>query len=149
MTVGDILTRGDDAVHVCGTCLSHDGIGLGLIPAAESIPRARTSLDGQIHCKTALLHLRRLHPGVQLTLTATVCCATTTLPPLTARSVCTHARQAPFFYRAMLCIRGTSRGSVSVCVRVRLSQVGVLSKRLNESSWFLTRELPSTRPTVR
>ena len=149
MTVGDILTRGDDAVHVCGTCLSYDSIGLGLIPAAESIPRARTSLDGQIHCKTALLHLRRLHPGVQLSLTATVCCATTTLPPLTARSVCTHARQALVFYRAMLCIRGTSHGPVSVCVRVRRAQVGVLSKRMNESSWFLTREIPSTRPTVR
>jgi len=39
------------------------------------------------------------------------------------------------FYRAMLSIRGTSHGSVSV--RVCPSQVGVLSKRLNESSWFL------------
>jgi len=29
-----------------------------------------------------------------------------------------------------------------------LSQVGVLSKRLNESSWFLACELPSTRPTL-
>ena len=28
------------------------------------------------------------------------------------------------------------------------SQVGVLSKRLNESSWFLPCELPSTRPTL-
>jgi len=34
----------------------------------------------------------------------------------------------------------------SVCVR--LSQVGVLSKRLNESSWVLACELPSTRPTL-
>ena len=34
------------------------------------------------------------------------------------------------FYRAMLCIRGTSHGSVSVC----LSQVGVLLKRLNVGS---------------
>ena len=38
------------------------------------------------------------------------------------------------FYRAMLCIRGTSHGPVSVCVRVRLSQVGVLLKRLNVGS---------------
>jgi len=36
------------------------------------------------------------------------------------------------FYRAMLCIRGTSHGSVSVCVC--LSQVGVLLKRLNVGS---------------
>ena len=36
------------------------------------------------------------------------------------------------FYRAMLSIRGTSHGPVSVCP----SQVGVLLKRLNESSWF-------------
>jgi len=28
------------------------------------------------------------------------------------------------------------------------SQVGVLSKRLNESGWFLPRELPNTYPTV-
>jgi len=36
----------------------------------------------------------------------------------------------------MLCIRGTSHGPVSVCVRVRvrLSQVGVLLKRLNVGS---------------
>ena len=36
------------------------------------------------------------------------------------------------FYRAMLCIRGTSHGPVSVCVC--LSQVGVLLKRLNVGS---------------
>ena len=35
-----------------------------------------------------------------------------------------------FFYRAMLCIRGTSHGPASVC----LSQVGVLLKRLNIGS---------------
>ena len=35
------------------------------------------------------------------------------------------------FYRAMLCIRGTSRGLVFVCVCLCLSQVGVLLKRLN------------------
>jgi len=45
----------------------------------------------------------------------------------------------------MLCIRGTSHGPVPC---VRLSQVGVLSKRLNESSWFLACELPSTHPTL-
>jgi len=34
-------------------------------------------------------------------------------------------------------------------VSVRLSQVGVLSKWLNESSWvFFASELPSTRPTL-
>jgi len=36
------------------------------------------------------------------------------------------------FYRAILCIRGTSHGPVSVCVC--LSQVGVLLKRLNVGS---------------
>ena len=44
------------------------------------------------------------------------------------------------FYRAILCIRGTSHGPVSVRV---LSQVGVLSKRLNESNWFLATFHPS------
>ena len=48
------------------------------------------------------------------------------------------------FYRAMLCIRDTSHGPVSV----RPSEVGVLLKRLTESSWFLAYELPSTRPTL-
>jgi len=40
------------------------------------------------------------------------------------------------FYRAMLCIRGTSHGPVSLSVRpsVRPSQVGVLLKRLNIGS---------------
>ena len=33
-------------------------------------------------------------------------------------------------------------------VSVRLSQVGVLLKRLNESGLFLACELPSTRPTL-
>jgi len=38
------------------------------------------------------------------------------------------------FYRAMLCIRGTSHGSVSVRPSVCPSQVGVLVKRLNVES---------------
>jgi len=38
------------------------------------------------------------------------------------------------FYRAMLCIRGTSHGPVSVRPSVCLSQVGVLLKRLNVGS---------------
>jgi len=39
------------------------------------------------------------------------------------------------FYRAMLCIRGTSHGpSVRLCPSVCLSQVGVLLKRLNTGS---------------
>jgi len=52
------------------------------------------------------------------------------------------------FYRAMLCIRGTSHGPVSVRLSIWPSQVGVLSKRLNESSWFMACELPSTRPRL-
>jgi len=43
---------------------------------------------------------------------------------------------------------GTSHGPVSVRLSVCLSQVGVLSKRLDESSWFLAWELPSTHPTL-
>jgi len=35
-----------------------------------------------------------------------------------------------FYYRAMLCIRGTSHGPVSVHLSVCPSQVGVLLKRL-------------------
>ena len=38
------------------------------------------------------------------------------------------------FYRAMLCIRGTSHGPVSVSLSVRPSQVGVLLKRLDLGS---------------
>jgi len=38
------------------------------------------------------------------------------------------------FYRAVLSMRGTSHGPVSVCLSVRLSQVGVLLKRLNIGS---------------
>jgi len=36
----------------------------------------------------------------------------------------------------------------SVFVRVCLSQVGVLSKRMNESDWFLAWELHATYPTL-
>jgi len=54
------------------------------------------------------------------------------------RSLQPAARNACFlliaFYRAMLCIRGTSNGPVSVSLSVRLSQVGVLLKRLNVGS---------------
>ena len=39
-----------------------------------------------------------------------------------------------FYYRAMLCIRGTSHGPVSVCLSVRPSQAGVLLKRQNIGS---------------
>jgi len=49
-----------------------------------------------------------------------------------------------FFYRAMLCMRGSSRGPVSVCP----SQVGVLLKWLDGSSWFLAWRLLSTSPTL-
>ena len=38
--------------------------------------------------------------------------------------------------------------AMALCPSVCLSQVGVLSKRLNESSWFLACELPSTRPSL-
>jgi len=38
------------------------------------------------------------------------------------------------FYRAMLCIRGTSHGPVSVCVCLCLSQAGVLLKPQNVGS---------------
>ena len=62
------------------------------------------------------------------------------------------------FYRAMLCIRGTSHGPVSVSLSVCLSQVGVLLKRLNVGShkqhhtiaqglWFCdTKDLRKIRP---
>jgi len=40
----------------------------------------------------------------------------------------------------------TSYGPVSVCLC--LSQVGVLSKRMNKSGWFLAGELPSTYSTL-
>jgi len=43
---------------------------------------------------------------------------------------CFHSCITLCFYRAMLCIRGTSHGPVSVCP----SQVGVLLKRLNVES---------------
>ena len=39
--------------------------------------------------------------------------------------------------------------AMALCLSVCLSQVGVLSKRLNESSWFEARELPSTHPPLR
>ena len=57
----------------------------------------------------------------------------------TVRPTPEHIRFLLFsFYRAMLCIRGTSHGPVSlcpsVCPSVCPSQVGVLLKRLNVGS---------------
>ena len=57
-------------------------------------------------------------------------------------------RGSNVFYRAMLCIRGILAMGLCPYVRLCLSKVGVLSKRMNESSWFLACELPSTRPTL-
>ena len=51
-------------------------------------------------------------------------------------SISSYALPSFNFYRAMLSIRGTSHGPVSVSVCVRLSQVGVLSKGMNESGCF-------------
>jgi len=53
-----------------------------------------------------------------------------------------HEEQLRLSINQFLQRDATSHGPVSV----RLSQVGVLSKRLNESSWFLAYQLPSTRP---
>ena len=52
------------------------------------------------------------------------------------RDIASYLSKVADFYCAMLCIRGTSHGFVPVCVRlsVRLSQVGVLLKRLNVGS---------------
>ena len=41
-----------------------------------------------------------------------------------------------------------SYGPVFMSICVRLSQAEVLSKRLNESSWLLARDLPSPYPTL-
>ena len=38
--------------------------------------------------------------------------------------------------------------AMGLCMSVCLSQVGVLSKRMNESCWFWACELSSTRPTL-
>jgi len=53
-----------------------------------------------------------------------------------------------FYLHDAMLARGTSPGHVSVCVCVYLSQVGVLSKGLNESRWFWAWELPSAYTTL-
>jgi len=52
----------------------------------------------------------------------------------------TTLRYASAVYAVVMCL--------SVCLSVCLSQVGVLSKRLDESSWFLTGRLLFTYPTL-
>ena len=51
------------------------------------------------------------------------------------------ANKSMVYYQVTLC--GTW------CSCVRLSQVGLVSKRLDESSWVLAQRLPSTYPTLR
>jgi len=58
-----------------------------------------------------------------------------------------HKRKVVPFYRAMLCIRSNSRGPVSVCFRPSVTSRCSI-ETMQESSWFLARELPSTRPTL-
>jgi len=78
---------------------------------------------------------------------AHLCCLVTQEALLPQRDratrLCQHHAVAPQRDRAT---RLCQRHAVALCLC--LSQVGVLSKSLNESSWFLTRELPSTYPTL-
>jgi len=81
--------------------------------------------------------------------TASLSMATRLLPE--SVSCCSHSRRRRM-YSVLLPARrcasaGTSCGPVSVCLSVCLSEVGILSKRQNESSCFLACELPSTHPT--
>ena len=65
------------------------------------------------------------------------------------RVQCTQLLRA-LLPRDAICIRDSAVLSMgqSVSVSVRLSQVGVLSKRMNESSWFLACKLLSTSPPL-
>ena len=68
-----------------------------------------------------------------------------------ARTYRSHAtlRKLLFLSRdAMIALYRLCDGLASVCVCVCLSQVLVLSKRLNELSWFSAWELRSTYPTL-
>jgi len=81
----------------------------------------------------------------------------------TTKVCCTHCTFGSSYelYHAHLCCFVTQEALLpqrdratrlcqhhAVALCLCLSQVGVLSKSLNESSWFLTRELPSTYPTL-
>jgi len=58
--------------------------------------------------------------------------------------LCAPAARDSFYPRYAMPARVLNDGPMSVCVR--LSQVGVLSKRLNQSAWFWARGLLSTYP---
>ena len=64
----------------------------------------------------------------------------------------THACRSYAYNKLWLCPfypRGNSCGPVSVCLSVCLSQVGILSQRLDVSSWLLLEfRLRSTRATL-
>ena len=75
-----------------------------------------------------------------------------------ARSPTDERRTASTIHSIFLCCSSffTARCNASavlatglcLSVRVRLSQVGVISKRMNESGWFLAWQLHSTYPTL-
>ena len=77
-----------------------------------------------------------------------------TINLLPQRPCCTEFCQQILlgFYRATLCQCGICSRRVSICSSVRpsvcLSQAGILSKRLDESSWFLACRLPAVYPTL-
>ena len=58
------------------------------------------------------------------------------------------ARYDSHTYKPIFTARCYTSLVVTMGLCLCLSQVGVLSKRLNESSWFLACELPSTRLTL-
>jgi len=63
-------------------------------------------------------------------------------PSIACESLLEQHRPIRFLPARRYASAATSYGPVSVCLC--LSQVGVLSKRMNESSWFLLWELPFT-----
>jgi len=93
------------------------------------------------HARNNIRHIlcviSREKPGRPYELYCTVLHAVCLLPTSPSLAPCElRAVMRPWFdfYRAMLCIRGTSNGPVSVCLSVCLSQVGVLLKGLNVGS---------------
>ena len=103
-------------------------------PKSAKLTRWALGLQEFMHADSSIFH-------------TSVYCIFKTMTPA---SLCvTTQRRISFLPLDAMLLRAISAvvACPSVCPSVRPSQAGVLSKRLDESSWVLVRRLPSTSPT--
>jgi len=132
-----------DAPYISGLLLHSTGYDLGVVcrtlPAAQLTDRVRRSTSSETSWTTRRRHSRQDTPSRTPRRRPTSHC------PTHATTVSTSQHFLAIFTARCY---ASAVLAMALCPSVRPSQVRVLPRRLNESSWFLACELPSTRPTL-